>query len=452
MFPRDAISPQLIGGAGDGGAGARRRSRLRVPAMLFPYVGILAGAVILARIPESDFQRFWWFAPATAIAYLVGLSLTIGSLARRRRLVQHARDTEAALEARLIRSLQLPDAGRRDAIESLIPSLRDVRIASGRLSDEELALLRETLVELDASTTVSAEASRRRRKWRRADALFTLGWLADERAIPTLCDALNGRDPDLAYVAGQSLAEYDSARACGCLLDALRTEAIPRPLAATLLEGSRYARAPALIAQAREARDPEVRSWVAYLVGRTRDLRAQAWLSSLAGDPEAKVRASAAEALAGFADAATLGCLLADDDWLVRANAARSVGRAGLSELADQLAPLLHDRVWWVRQSATLALKQLGARSVTAVRPLLEHEDRFARNKAAEVLVEVGYVAEQIAALAGSGADVAAARRSLAALVRAEARPSIEAGAAGVVDALTRERVLELLEEVDDDQ
>ena len=468
MFPRDAAAPRATGagagGAGGGGDGGdagggggsqslatRRRSRLRVPLMVAPYVGILAGGLILSRVPESAYHRFWWLAVAVAIAYVVGLSLTVGSQARRELQAQHERDYRAAVEAGLVRSLQLPDAERRDALESLIPRLRDVRIASRRLSDDELALLRKTLVELDAALTVGAVLSRRRRKWRRTDALFTLGWLGDERSIPTLREALNGRDPDLAYVAGQSLAEYDSAQACGCLLDALRTECIPRPLAATLLEGSRYARAPALIAQARESRTPEVRSWVAYLVGRTQDPRAGAWLSSLAADSDAKVRASAAEALAGFSDAPTLGRLLADDDWLVRANAARSVGRAGLSELADQLPPLLHDRVWWVRQSVTLALKQLGARSVTVVRPLLEDEDRFARNKAAEVLVEVGYVTEQIAALAGSSADVAAARQSLIALVRAEARRSIEAGAADVVDALTRQRVLELLEEVDDD-
>jgi len=451
MFPRDAVAPRAIGGAGEaGGPGRRRGSRLRGPAMVFPYVGILAGAFVLARVPETSFERFWWLAPAAVIAYLGFLSLTVGSLARRQRTAEHERDARAALEVMLINSLRLGPAERRAELEPLLTRLRDVRNVSGRLSDGERAVLRATLAEIGASASVGAELTHTRRKWRRAEALFTLGWLTDERSIPALREALNGPDPDLAYVAGQSLAGYDSAGACGCLLDALLTEAIPRPLAATLLEGSRYANAPALIAQAREARDPEARSWVAYLVGRSRDPRAERWLSSLARDSDARVRASAAEALAGFADAGTLGRLLDDADWLVRANAARSVGRAGLSELAGRLPPLLHDRVWWVRQSATLALKQLGTPSVTVVRPLLEDEDRFARNKAAEVLVEVGYVAEQIAALAGSESDIAGARRSLAALVRAEARSSIEAEAE-TLDALTRERVLELLEEVDEE-
>jgi len=448
MFPRDAVAPRAISGAGDGGTGTPRRSRLRGPAMLLPYIGILAGAFILARIPESSFERFWWLAPAAVMAYVTALSLTVGSLARRRRLAGHERDSAAELEATLAGSLQLPHDARAAAIAQLIPRLRDVRTASGRLSQAERALLRETLAEIDASATVRAELSRTRRKWRRAEALFTLGWLGDERSIPTLREALNGRDPDLAYVAGQSLAEYDSARACGCLLRALRTESIPRPLAATLLEGSRYAHAPTLIAQAREVAIPEVRSWVAYLIGRGGDRRAGAWLSSLARDPEARVRASAAEALARCADAATLGRLLADEDWLVRANAARSVGQAGLSELAGRLPPLLHDRAWWVRQSATLALKQLGSTSVSVVRPLLEDDDRFARNKAAEILVELGYVSEQIAELAGSESQIADARRALAAVARAEARASIEA-AGEAADAATRERLREVLEEVD---
>jgi len=448
MFPRDAVAPPAISGLHDGGAGARRRSRLRGPAMLFPYVGIVVGAVVLARIPETYFEQFWWLAPAAAIVYLTGLSMTIGSLARRRRVAEHERESGAALEAMLVLALRLPESGRRVALEPLVPRLREVRIVSARLSPEERTALRASLARIDASAAIKSQFARTRRKWRRADALFTLGWLADEDSIPTLCDALNGPDPDLAYVAAQSLAEYDSAQACGCLLDALRRETLARPLAATLLEGSRFTGAPGLIADASGDRDPEVRSWIAYLIGRTDDARAGAWLSALAVDPDAKVRASAAESLAGFPDAATLGRLLTDHDWLVRANAARSVGRAGLSQLAGRLPPLLHDRAWWVRQSATLALKQIGAPSIAVVRPLLEDPDRFVRNKAAEVLVDLGYVTAQVAALAGTESDVTGATKSLTALARAEAKSSIEA-CAEVGDAATRERLRDLLEEVD---
>ena len=449
MSSRRALPQPAI--VGPGGAGARRRSRVRGPAMVLPYVGILVGAVVLARIPESDFERFWWFAPAAAFTYVAVLTLTVASLARRRRVARDERDAAAALQRELRNALDLSPPDRRRALQRLVPDLRAVRAASGGLPGPDRTALRVALTDFDARAAVESELARTRRKWRRADALSTLGWLADERSVPALRDALHGSDPDLAYVAGQSLADYDAAQACGCLVDALRVGCIPRPLAATLLEGSRFGGAPVLIADARDDRDPEVRSWVAYLLGRCRDARAGEWLASLAADPEPEVRASAAEALGALPNAAILARLLDDDHSLVRASAAKAVGRAGLAELAGGLTPLLRDPRWWVRQSAALSLKHLGGPAVHAVRPLLDDADRFARNKAAEVLIEVGYVSEQIARLSAGERAGAAATLSLTAVARADARSAIEGGAEAA-DPVTRERLRDLLDHVAESQ
>jgi len=71
------------------------------------------------------------------------------------------------------------------------------------------------------------------------------------------------------------------------------------------------------------------------------------------------------------------------------------------------------------------------------------------RNKAAEVLIEVGFISQQIAALGGAPDQVAAARHVLAAVVRAEARATLESSLEGAADPVTRERLVALLDEVD---
>ena len=70
---------------------------------------------------------------------------------------------------------------------------------------------------------------------------------------------------------------------------------------------------------------------------------------------------------------------------------------------------------------------------------LLDDVDRFVRNKAAEILIEIGFISEQIAALNGTPDEAAAARYVLAAVVRAEARATL-AGSVEGADPTTRDR------------
>jgi hypothetical protein len=128
--------------------------------MVLPYVGILVGAVVLVRIPESDFERFWWFAPAAAFAYVAVLTLTVASLARRRRVARDERAAAAALQRELRNALDLSPADRRRALQRLVPDLHAVRAASGGLPGPDRTALRVALTDLDARAAVESELAR----------------------------------------------------------------------------------------------------------------------------------------------------------------------------------------------------------------------------------------------------------------------------------------------------
>ncbi|MFC0254007.1 HEAT repeat domain-containing protein [Massilia consociata] len=81
--------------------------------------------------------------------------------------------------------------------------------------------------------------------------------------------------------------------------------------------------------------------------------------------------------------------LLAHEDWQVRVQAARALGRVGERGDAALLTGLLGDREWWVRYRAAQALRDLpllGRADIEAVRASLT--DRFALDMLDQVLAE----------------------------------------------------------------
>ena len=101
-------------------------------------------------------------------------------------------------------------------------------------------------------------------------------------------------------------------------------------------------------------------------------------------DPEVRVRADAALALAGAADGPATAALLGrleDDDWpLVRAVSAASLAGAPRGEAPDKaLAKALEDDAWLVRREALGALGRRGARAHTAavIARLEDKDERF---------------------------------------------------------------------------
>jgi hypothetical protein len=76
----------------------------------------------------------------------------------------------------------------------------------------------------------------------------------------------------------------------------------------------------------------------------------------------------------------------------VRVHAARAAGHLSGAGSAAPVARLLADREWWVRSAAKDALRGIGLAAIPALLPVLVAEDTFARNGAAEVLQDIGFV------------------------------------------------------------
>lgn len=245
-----------------------------------------------------------------------------------------------------------------------------------------------------------------RGRWRRIAALHIVCRSGHADLIPILRRALCDRDRDVAAAAVSLLGTVRETEAAAMLVVALRDRLYVQSRVAARLDRFPLEIAEVVAPLIRDE-DPVARFWGATLLARygSRPGVAAA-LAQLRSDPDASVRKAAIESLGrigGGAAVETARFLLRDHVWFVRAHAARALGDLGQSDVAYEVVPLLADEQWWVRAAAKDALVAMGPAAAPVVATYLDHEDRFARNGAAEVLQNLG-VLDELAARAGLAA------------------------------------------------
>lgn len=204
---------------------------------------------------------------------------------------------------------------------------------------------------------------------------------------------LDDADPRISTAAIRTLGELGDDWAIEMLIDAMRRGTCSRSRVASALEALAPLPAERLLPLLRDWQ-PAVRFWGATLLQSYPDLGESA-LIELTWDADPNVRAAAVEALgtrSGPAVETAVVARLDDSAWFVRVHAARAAGRVAGADAAPTIARLLADERWWVRTAAKDALRGIGTDSVPVLLSVLGHDDRFARNGAAEVLQDLGFV------------------------------------------------------------
>jgi len=243
------------------------------------------------------------------------------------------------------------------------------RIALIELADEEdeenLPLIVHATQDVDA--TVRAEAARLLASWESAV------------AVSALVNLLTDGDKDARGAAAQSLAELKTRTS---ILRALRELRFPQAVDAAL----------ASINHA----DTGVRREAVGILGWLKHEPALPLLATLAQtDVDAEVRHASVGALGMSHDEnIVLPALLAalhDSEWLVREEAATTLGKLQLNAAAPALIAALTDSYWQVQLRATRALGRIGDKTaLTPVIDMLQHSLSNVRKEAAIALGELG--------------------------------------------------------------
>lgn len=136
----------------------------------------------------------------------------------------------------------------------------------------------------------------------------------------------------------------------------------------------------------RESDDPEMRRYLALIMGYTQDPAALPLLEETLADSDSETRIYALWALGTLGDPGALPLLarsLQDPDPGIRKTAAFSLGELGLPAGVDSLVPVLQDDVADVRWNAALSLSRLGSSAGVAV--LEQMLDRSLMAQVAEI-------------------------------------------------------------------
>lgn len=233
-------------------------------------------------------------------------------------------------------------------------------------------------------------------KWRRVAALRILSQARYAGGLLQLLKrALRAADSDVVEAAVVILGRMADLRAARLLVEALRAGRHPPSRIASQLDRFPLPIGEELRPLLRD-REPITRYWGAVLLARypvTPEIEAE--LVRLAEDSEPKVRKAAIATLGQTKAPATVSVArkhLADSVGFVRAHAARALGQFARRDLAFEVARLLADTDWWVRAGAKESLQAMGEAAVEVLLGFLDHPDAFARNGAAEVLQNVGFL------------------------------------------------------------
>jgi len=230
-------------------------------------------------------------------------------------------------------------------------------------------------------------------RWRRVTALQRLERAHHPAAPRLIRRVLKDEDQEIAEAALRTLGDLGDEWAVELLVDALQLGLGPRSRAAAELEHLAPAPGRRLVPLLRDG-NPAVRFWAATLLGPYPGL-AESTLIDLTWDSDPNVRAAAVETLGSRSGAAVGAALLSrldDSEWFVRVHAARAAGHVLGAEAAPSTTRLLADERWWVRTAAKDALRAMGTDAIPALVSVLGHEDGFARNGAAEVFQDIGFV------------------------------------------------------------
>jgi HEAT repeat protein len=230
-------------------------------------------------------------------------------------------------------------------------------------------------------------------RWRRVTALQRLEQAHHPSVQRLIRRVLVDADPRIAAAATRTLGDVGDDWAIDLLIDALRCGHGQRSRVASELERLAPAPGPKLLPLLRDW-NPAVRFWGATLLRPYPEL-GDATLIELTWDSDPNVRAAAVETLGtrtGQDVGVALLARLDDTEWFVRVHAARAAGHVLGAEAAPTVARHLSDERWWVRTAAKDALRGMGSAAVPSLLSILGHEDPFARNGAAEVLQDIGFV------------------------------------------------------------
>ena len=244
---------------------------------------------------------------------------------------------------------------------------------------------------------IESAARKTGNKWRRIEAIISLGYVNSPGAAEILKRSLYSADEDMSYYSLRALGQIKNNAAARILLEFLGVHADSGYNIALTLETFPPEIAEELF-QALESPLQPVRYWALKVIGKFKFQGNNGRVTriiELSRDDNADVRAAACECLGGLDAPGIKEALtdrLGDKFWFVRMHAVRALDNVLGPLSLPAVAKLIKDPSWKVKEG----VKNIMVQNITAALPYIEdnlaHGDEPTCRACADALIDSGYI------------------------------------------------------------
>lgn len=330
---------------------------------------------------------------ATAVLFVYTLGLRTATILQARNRVRCIRVWHTIFAAAMMsrdeaRNIALPHIGRADRSD-LLEEWNSIRsLVEGEAARNLIILARRAGIH-----ALAARLARKRGVKPRILAAQTFGNLGDKKYYDDMRELIDHPNAAVSVTAAHALVQIDPDRAVNVFVPMIEKRR-DWPLN----------RVSIILSRAGSERIGEPM----YRVTRSADSNGKAYLLKFGHLVESEVMyalieellresddnavlAAALKLVRGYRGVPRLAALIKHDEWYVRLQAAKAIGRVGREEHLSLLEILLGDREWWVRYRAAQAIVSLPFLGPNQLRRLVEQQtDRYAADMLRQAIAEVG--------------------------------------------------------------
>lgn len=260
------------------------------------------------------------------------------------------------------------------AVEATLRQFLDIEtnrnMTAAFFNDSERQLFKECFITPEQIKKIEKISARSISKWRRIEAMLSLGYMQAESAIGVFKRSLLSNDKDIAYYSMMALGQIKTVKSAAALLNLLEKHPSNGYKIASILEGF-----PGTIAddvfKLTYSRNVLVRFWAATILSKFASEKHINRIEKLTHDTSAEVRAAACDCLGCIGNHAARQALLKclkDDNWLVKRHAIFALEHIMGDASVPEVIGLINDASW----SVVGAVKDVMTHHIKASLPYIE--------------------------------------------------------------------------------
>ena len=317
--------------------------------------------------------------------------------------------------------------------------------------EPEKRFIKECFARSDKILYIQNIANRSRNKWRRIEAILSLGYAEDTSALEIIKRSLYDKDDDISYFSMLALGLIKNAQSAKILLDYLKKNIFRASKIVSILVTFPAAIVDEIMKLTADA-DASIRFWSLKLISKFKPERYISQVEQLTKDASSDVRAAACECLGKIGRKevknALLKCLK-DNQWFVRMQAVRALSSILGDEAMPEVIDLIKDNSLLVKESVKTAMTSHIEATLPFIEKILSGPDELAKKEVIEALDISGYIMKLLnSIISENGKERSDAINLLKWMLRAKSHSGIETALSNF-EQNRQNKILEVIKNID---